>query len=143
MITMVQIRDYPGSRTYQMIVNPEDLELEKWEVEDPSLTDEVFEGKKTWSELTVIHFMILLSQHCAGLPVDALREARFTTENPFMSRLTDLLCGYIRACQERNGAFVEFLRVSVLEENRVNFDTTMAVSVQIEGVDKPKLRIVK
>ena len=60
-----------------------------------------------------------------------------------MERLTDLLCGYIRACQEQNGAFVEFLRVSVLEENRVNFDTTMAVSVQIEGVDKPKLRIVK
>lgn len=144
MMTMIQIRDFPGSRTYQMIINPEDLQLVKWEDVDDTLREDVFEGRTRWCELSVVHFMILISRHCAGLPLDAFREERFTGESVFMEKLTDLLCGYIRCYQEATSSQVEFLRIAILEKNRVNFDTTTAVSLQMEGVgDKPGLRVVK
>lgn len=145
MLSFVQIKDFPSSKTYQVIFHEDDLEsMEDWETEDEDLLkfkdSEIFRGRTSWAMLLPIHFKILISQHCAQLNglSGAEREAHFGEDHDFLLDLTNLLAGYIRCLQETNGAYVDLCNIHILENSKVNFDVNLSMSVESQFVEKPR-----
>jgi hypothetical protein len=145
MLSFVQIKDFPSSRTYQVIFHEDDLdEMEDWDTDDEHLLkfkdSEIFRGRTSWAMLLPLHFKILISQHCAQLTgiTGAEREAYFGEESEFLLELTNLLAGYIRCLQETNGAYVDLCNIHILEHAKVNFDVNLSMSVESQFLEKPR-----
>jgi hypothetical protein len=146
MSSTVLVNDFVNNERFYVTLGPkEDKKLEEYWFKSDQLLDEIshtpiFKGLKTWNQLRPSHYQILILRNFVHLDRLTVIEKQ-DVMHPVLQSLYFLIACLIRSLLEHSESDIEYLKLTRLTKDRLNFDYHASITIEIEPVES-SLKVV-
>lgn len=132
-LVTVILDDYNTSSKIYFVLAQEEFDIieEYWDQNDQLLDDlqgfELFNGVKSWSDLDVKHWKVLVVNNLEKYTTELSFDEQQDPDNVTVSSLNFLMMGMIKKLQDVTDSDINLMKIYILQDGTIGFDCNLSM----------------